>query len=119
MRFLTKLIIQVIANAIGIFIAVYFIQNVSFLGDLTDYLIIGAILTLANLIIRPFLRLISTPLIFITLGLFLIVINGIILFGVDFFIDNLTIIGFWAYLWTTLIISIINAIIVPIAKKKK
>jgi len=119
MKWLIKLIIQVIANAIGIFIATYFIQEVFFNGNIKDYLIIGAILTAANLIIRPFLKLISAPLIFITLGLFLIIINGIILFGVDFFIEKLTITGFWAYLWTTIIISIINAIIVPIAKKKK
>ena len=119
MRRLIKLIIQILANAIGIFIAVYFIDKVNFAGDIIDYLIVGTVLALANLIVRPILKIISAPLIFITLGLFLIVINAIILFAVDFFVETLIISGFWAYLYTTIIIAIINGIIVPISKKRK
>jgi putative membrane protein len=118
MRRLFKFIFQIIANAIAIAIAAYFLPQITFTGDLTDYLIIGAILAVANLIIRPILKIISAPLIFITLGLFMLVINGIILFGVDWFIEELTITGFWGYVWAILIISILNGIIVGATKKK-
>lgn len=119
MRFTVKFILQIITNALAIGIAVYFLpQYISFTGDWQDYLMVGAILTVANLIVRPILKIISTPLIFITLGLFTIVINIIILFGVDWFVQELDIVGFWGYLIVSVIVSILNAIIVGAAKQK-
>jgi len=119
MRFIGKFILQIIANALAIFIAAYFIKQINFTGNWLDYLFVGAILAVANLIIRPILKIISAPLIFITLGLFLIVINAIILFGVDWFIEALEITNIWGYLWATIIISVVNAIITGTSKRKK
>lgn len=118
MKSIGKLILQILANALAIAIAAYFIDSISFTGNIINYAIVGAILTVANLIIRPILKIISAPLIFISFGLFLVIINAIILFGVDLFIDELTITGIWGYVWATLIIAILNAIIVGSPKKK-
>lgn len=119
MKWLIKFILQIIANAVAIFIAVnYLIPNyMIFNGDLLDYLIIGLILTLANTFARPILKILSAPLIFITMGLFLIVINAIILFAIDWFAEALEITSWWGYLWGSIIIAIINAIIVGGFKK--
>ncbi|MBU4284734.1 phage holin family protein [Patescibacteria group bacterium] len=123
MRFITKLILQILANALAIFIAVRYVHGASFgidfTGDLVDYLIVGLILALANTFARPILKILSAPLIFITMGLFLIVINAIILFAVDWFIEALTITGFMGYFWSIIIISIVNAVIVGGFKKNK
>ncbi len=119
MRWLFRFILQILANALGIFIAQYFIKQIIFTGDWVDYLIIGTILAAANLIIKPILKIITAPLIFITLGLFIIVINAAILFGVDWFTEGLQVINLWGYLWGSIVVSVINAIIVGIFKKKK
>ena len=119
MRFITKLILQIIANALAIFVAVKLVDQISFSGDLVDYLIVGVILALANIFVRPILKIVSAPLIFITMGLFLIVINAIILFAADWFVEALSISGFMGYFWGTIIISIANAIIVGASKKHK
>jgi putative membrane protein len=118
MRWLFRLILQILANALGIFIAQYFIKQIIFTGDWVDYLMVGAILAVANLIIRPILKIITAPLIFITLGLFIIIINAIILFGVDWFAEALTITNLWGYLWGSIIVSIINTVIMGVIKKK-
>lgn len=118
MKYIGKFIGQIIANALAIVIASYFIVQISFTGGLVDYLIIGLVLTIANIIIKPILKAISSPLIIITFGLFIIVINAVILFAVDWFIKELIITGFWGYFWGILIISIINALIVGPSKKK-
>lgn len=118
MRFILKLILQILANALAIFVAARFVPQISFNGDLLDYLIVGIVLTVANIIVKPILKIISAPLIFVTLGLFIIVINAIILFGTAWFIEELTIMGFWGYLWGVIIFSLINAIIVGAVKKK-
>jgi putative membrane protein len=123
MRFITKLILQIIANAAAIFIAARYVHGtnfgISFSGDLVDYLIIGVVLALANTFVRPILKIVSAPLIFITLGLFIVVINAVILFAVDWFFEALSINGFMGYFWVTIIISIVNAIIVGAFKKHK
>jgi len=119
MRWFFKLILQILANAVGIFAAAYFIKDIKFTGDWIDYLIVGAILAVANLIIRPVLKIITAPLIFITLGLFIIVINAVILFGVDWFVQELQITSLFGYLLGSIIISIINGVILGLFKKKK
>lgn len=119
MRFVIKLILQIIANALAIFIAVKYIipGYMIFNGDLIDYLTVGLILGLANTFARPILKIVSAPLIFITMGLFLIIINAIILFAVDWFIEALEITSLWGYLWGSVIIAVVNAIIVGGFKK--
>lgn len=115
-----KFILRIIANGLGVFAAVYFLpQYISFTGSWIDYLIIGIILAIANMIVRPILKIVSAPLILITLGLFLIIINIIILFGVDYFVEQFNISGFMGYFWISIILAIINAIIVGATKKKK
>jgi len=119
MRFIIRLILQIIANALAIFVAVKYIipSYMIFNGDLIDYLTVGLILALANTFARPILKIVSAPLIFITMGLFLIIINAIILFAVDWFIEALEITSLWGYLWGSIIIAVVNAIIVGGFKK--
>jgi putative membrane protein len=119
MRFVIKLILQIIANALAVFIAVKYIipSYMIFNGDLIDYLTVGLILALANTFARPILKIVSAPLIFVTMGLFLIIINAIILFAVDWFIEALEITSLWGYLWGAIIIAVVNAIIVGGFKK--
>lgn len=119
MKFLFKLILHVAANGLAIFVAAYFIKEIKFTGDWIDYAIVGAVLTVANLVIRPILKVISAPIIFITMGLFSLVINAALLFAVDWFIESLSISGIMGYVWGSLIIAVINAIIVGAYKKTK
>jgi len=83
-----------------------------------DLVITGFILALANSIIKPILRFITGPLIVLTMGLFMIIINILILWLVTILIPNLIIVGFWAYFWGVVIISIINALTSTFAKHK-
>jgi putative membrane protein len=120
MKLIFKFILHVLANALAIFLLAHFLpQYVVFTGDILDYLFVGVILALANLIVRPVLKIISAPLIFITMGLFILVINGAILYAVDWFVESLAINGLIGYLWGTLAISIINAIALKAYKKAK
>ena len=119
MRFIGKFILQILANGLAVFVAAYFVPQIIFEGNLVDYLIIGLVLAVANIIIKPILKIISAPLIFITLGLFVIVINAIILFGVDWFIEELSITGFWGYFWGVIILVLVNTIIVGASKKRR
>jgi len=124
MRLILSFVARIIANAIGILIAGYFVPGIIFnfkgdlIDDLTNLVITGFILAIANAIIKPILKFITGPLIVLTMGLFLVIINIIILWLVDWFMPELTIVGVQAYFWGVIIISIINAIVTGVSKKR-
>lgn len=118
MRIIFRFIAKILANAAGILIAAYFVPGIIFRGDWIDLAITGFILALANSIIKPILKFITGPLIVLTMGLFMIIINIIILWLVAWLMPELTITDFWAYFWGVLILSILNAITHVITKKK-
>lgn len=103
-----KFIGQILTNALAIFIADYLIVGFTFEGGILMLLIAGLILGLINFLIKPILKLISAPIILLSLGLFLIVINIFLLWLLDYLMPELTIIGLSAYFWGVLTISIIN-----------
>lgn len=118
MRLILSFVARVIANSIGILIAGYFVPGIIFKGDLISLVITGLVLAVANAIIKPILKFITGPLIVLTMGLFLVIINIIILWLVDWFMPELTIVGVQAYFWGVIIISIINAIVTGVSKKR-
>jgi len=113
-----RFIIQILTNGLAIFLADYLVPGFIFEGDILTLAIAGLILGLINVFIRPILKLISTPLIVLSLGLFTLAINMALLWLLEYFVPELTIAGFWTYLWGSLIISAIN-LVFGYRKKKR
>ncbi len=113
-----KFVIRTLINAAAILLADYFITGIEFTGDIISLLITGFVLAIANSIIKPILKFVSGPLIILTMGLFTIVLNIVILWLVTWLMPELVITGFWAYFWGVLIITILNALTHAITKKK-
>ena len=72
------------------------------------YLIGAAVLGIANGIIKPVLAILTFPLIVLTLGLFLLVINIAMVALAEWAAPNLSIDGFWTYVGTVVIIWLVN-----------
>lgn len=113
-----RFIVRILGNALAIYLAAYFVPRFSFTDDWKMLLLAGFILALFNIILKPILKLISTPLIIITLGLFSLVINMGLLWLLAQFLSDIKISGFWAYFWGTLIITLINWIVAGLTRKK-
>jgi len=116
MKLLAKLILAFGANILALLAAVYFIDGVTVSRDPKGFLTVALLLTLVNLVIRPIAKMIFSPLILITLGLFTIVINAGILYIVDIYLPEIAIIGLIPLILTTLIISAVNVLAKLIAK---
>src|SRR4030042_5012654 len=114
-----RFIIRILANSLGVYLSVYLINNVNFGGSWRSLLICGLVLALLNAIVRPILKLISLPLIFITFGAFTILINIFVIWLLTKFITPLSITGLWAFLATSLIISFTNFIVNFLTKNNK
>jgi putative membrane protein len=72
------------------------------------YLIGAAVLGIANGIIKPVLAILTFPLIVLTLGLFLLVINIAMLALAEWIAPDFAINGFWTYVGTVVIIWLVN-----------
>jgi putative membrane protein len=122
MKLISRIIIIFIANALGLFLAAYFVKDFTINMDPLAYLKIAGVFTLINIFIRPILKLILTPLLLITLGFGIIAVNAILLYGLYkiFPADiNLGIAssGLYPLVYATLIISAVHFIISFTAKR--
>jgi putative membrane protein len=69
------------------------------------------LLALLNALVRPLLYLLSIPVIVVTLGLFMVIINALLLELVATLVKGFTVETFWAAFWGALIISIVSSIL--------
>ena len=90
---LKKIIIGFFLNAAALYGVVYFIPEIKYTGGLAFFAIGGLVMGILNSIVKPVLKLLTLPLQIITLGLSLIVLNGIIFWIFDVVIDTIVIEG--------------------------
>lgn len=111
-------IIRLLLNAVAVVLTAYLLPGV----DVTDYwtaLIVAIVLVIANVIVKPVLIILTIPITIVTLGLFLLVINALIILMADYLVDGFTVNGFWWALLFSLILSIFNSLFDDLTKEKK
>lgn len=113
-----KLIIRWIFTSLALFVAAYLVPGISVEGTEAwkVYAIMALILGLVNAIIRPLLKVLSCPLIILTMGLFTIIVNAVSFmlasniaqnwFNVGFYVDS-----FWDAILGSLVVSIVSVIL--------
>lgn len=113
MRFLKRLFLAVILNIVAILFCQrllnYLFNDFYFQGTLEQLIILGFILSILNLLIKPMLRLLFLPLVWVTLGIFIFVINIILLKTASFLMPVLVIQSPITWLAASIIISIFNS----------
>ena len=126
MNFLIRLVI----NAVAIWVANEFVDGITVTspgrGDGWDIVVllgIAAVLTIVNAFIRPMVKLLSLPLLILTLGLFTLVINALMLMLTGWLSSQtgygLEIVGFAAAFWGAIIISIVNFLLGAFVPEKR
>ena len=109
---MTKLLIRLLANALGLYVAARIVPGISVGENWLVVLGVALVFGLVNALIGPLLKLLTCPLIILTLGLFTLVVNAVLLLltsglsravGLSFTVD-----GFWPAFWGALVISIVS-----------
>lgn len=115
---LSQLIIQILTNAVAIYVAAELVPGFHLEGNSFGVLVtVGFIFGLINFFIKPLLKILSLPVIFLSLGLFTIVINIAMLLLLDYLVPAITIDGYGAAFWAMLVISAVNFFIGFFSKK--
>ena len=99
-----------IANILSLAVADWIFSGVNIDG-FWPLVIGGAVLGIANTIVKPILTILTLPLVIVTLGLFLLVINILMLLLVEWIAPDFSIDGFWTYVGATIVIMIVNYIL--------
>jgi putative membrane protein len=113
-----NMIIRFLLNGLAVFLAAYLLPHVDVDGYGTA-LIVALVLSIANVIVKPILILLTIPITILTLGLFLLVINALIILLADYLVDGFFVDGFWWALLFSLILSIFNSLFEDLTKDKK
>lgn len=75
-----SILYTLLANSLALFLVSRVLEGMSFEGGIPTFVIVAAIVSILNFVLKPLLKILAFPLVFITGGLFLIVINALILF---------------------------------------
>jgi putative membrane protein len=106
-----RALLQIVLNGVALLIAAYLVPGIHYQGSLVYLLIAGLVLGLINLIVKPIVSFFSFPLILLTLGLFYLVINGLMLYLADVFLDGLRIDGCLPAILGGLVIALFNWVV--------
>jgi putative membrane protein len=107
---LVKIVVAVLINAAALWVADALLAGVEIDG-IGPLLIAGAVLGVLSAIVKPILVLLSLPFLILTLGLFMLVINIVILWMTSALVGGFDISGFWTYVGAVLIVWIVNTVL--------
>ena len=105
-----RLLIRWAVNTVAIVVAAYLLPQVTLTGWKAA-LVAGLLLGFLNTFVRPVFRLLALPLSILTLGLFILVVNGFVLWILDWLMTGLEIKSFLWAIVAALIVSIVTTIV--------
>ena len=103
-----KFLIRLLINMVTIMIIAYIFPRLIWVDSWVSALGAAFLLGIVNAIIRPIFVLLTLPLTLVTLGLFLLVINALMLWLVAGLVGGFHVIGFWGAFFGSILISLIS-----------
>jgi putative membrane protein len=106
-----RLISHLIINGIALWLAAQFITGVHFDGDLSSLAVLALVFGVVNTLIKPVVRLLTLPLTVLTLGLFALVVNALMLLLTSALDTSYSVDGFVPALLASLLISVVSTVL--------
>jgi putative membrane protein len=108
-------LVRLLVNAAALWVATRIVPGVSYEGGWMPFLGTAIVFGILNAFIRPVAKILTFPLIIVTLGLFALVVNGLMLWLTSALSESLglgfRVSGFWAAVWGALVVSLVSAIL--------
>ena len=109
-------IVRFLLSGLGVLLAAYLLPGVH-VEHYGYALLVAVVLSVVNFLVKPVLIIFTIPITILTLGLFLLVINAVIILIVDYFTPGFTVDGFWWALGFSLILSVFNSMFTDLTKR--
>lgn len=111
-----NLIIRILVTALLVMLIAHFMPGVTVASFMTS-VIVAIVLALLNLFVKPILVLFTLPVTIITLGLFLLVINAIVILICDAIVGGFDVASFWYALLFSIILSLFQSLIFSLGNR--
>lgn len=117
--FARQFIFRWFVSSLGLAIAAGLLgDKVDFQNSLSAIIIAGLVLAGVNTLVKPVVVFLSLPALLITLGLFMIVINGLMVMLASNIYDPLHVTNFWAAMLAGMVIGLVNYLVVTIVEER-
>lgn len=103
-----NLVVRLLINAAALYAAAYFVNGVNLDGTWLQIGLVALIFGVVNAIIKPIVKLFSLPFILITLGLFTLVVNALMLWLTSSLSNALYVDGFGPAFWGAIVVSLVS-----------
>ncbi|EPR71237.1 putative membrane protein [Winogradskyella psychrotolerans RS-3] len=113
-----NLLIRLLLNALAVFVLANILNGVTVDGYI-GAIIVAIVLSILNLLVKPILVILTLPATIVTLGLFLLVINALIILLADKLIDGFGVSSFWTALLFSVLLSILQSVLQSFVKDDK
>ncbi|WP_179354104.1 phage holin family protein [Winogradskyella vidalii] len=110
--------IRLLINALAVFILAYVLTGVTVDGYL-GAIIVAIVLSILNLLVKPILVILTLPVTLVTLGLFLLVINALMILLASNLLDGFSVSGFWTALLFSILLSFLQSVLQSLLKDDK
>jgi putative membrane protein len=108
-------LVHLLVNAAALWVATWIVPGVTYSGSLLPLLGVALVFGIVNAFIRPVAKLLALPLIILTLGIFALVVNGLMLWLTSSLSESLGlgfhVSGFWAAFFGSLVVSIVSTLL--------
>jgi len=104
-----KLLLHWVVSAVFLYVLSFLFRGVVIDSALAA-LIAAVVLGLINATLKPLLQVLSLPITILTLGIFYLVVNALMLMLVSFLVPGFSISGFWTAFFAAIILSLLNAV---------
>ncbi|MGN7719654.1 phage holin family protein [Chitinophaga sp. 22620] len=112
------ILIRILVTALAALLTAYILPGVK-LQDFTTALILAIVLGLLNLLVKPVLVILTLPVTIFTLGLFLLVINALIVMWASSLVKGFKVDNFWWALIFSVVLSIISGIMLSLGPQER
>ena len=109
-------IIKLLLSAAAVIIGSYILPGIH-VESFWTAIVVAFLLSLFNATLKPILIVLTIPITVLTLGLFLLVLNALMIEAVDYFVSGFVVDGFWWALIFSLILTVINSLFKDLKKQ--
>lgn len=102
-------IIKLMLTSLAVLVSAEIIPGIDVV-DMKSAIIVAAVLAFLNAVVKPIMIVLTIPITILTFGLFLIVINGLLILFTDYLVDGFTVSGFLPALVFSLVLAIVNSV---------
>jgi putative membrane protein len=112
-------IIKILVTGLAVWVAASILEGVHLENDAKTIIIVALVLALLNAIVKPILVILTIPVTIVTLGLFLLVINALMVVWTSNLVDGFKVDGWLTALLFSLLVSAVSSVLHFIAKDRR